>query len=119
MSTQSYTGVCHCGHTEWTADLNKEQSGHILWYVARTNCNKNPIPLTPKRSHCDTCKILSGSTYTLNQIIPKSALKITKGGNALKSYTYKGDSGTPFIIPLQLLVLPPSTLLIPNPQAMT
>ncbi|GAB7356419.1 hypothetical protein MBLNU459_g7191t1 [Dothideomycetes sp. NU459] len=72
--SSSYTGVCHCGETEWTADLSKDQSAHIL-------------------CHCDTCKILSGSTYTLNQIIPKSALKITKGGNVLKSYTYKGDSG--------------------------
>lgn len=31
MSMESYNGVCHCGHTEWTAELNKEQSGHILW----------------------------------------------------------------------------------------
>jgi hypothetical protein len=44
-------------------------------------------------SHCDTCKYLSGSAYTLNQIIPKDALKITKGGDALKKYTYYGDSG--------------------------
>ncbi|KAF1351294.1 Mss4-like protein [Delphinella strobiligena] len=70
----SFNGVCHCGATEWTATLDKEQQGHIL-------------------CHCDTCKILSGGTYTLNQIIPKSALKITKGANAIKSYTYKGDSG--------------------------
>jgi hypothetical protein len=43
-------------------------------------------------SHCNTCKELSGSTYTLNQIIPKKALKITKGDD-LGKYTYKGDSG--------------------------
>lgn len=43
-------------------------------------------------SHCDTCKVLSGAPYTLNQIIPKKALKITKGDN-LGKYTYKGDSG--------------------------
>lgn len=44
------------------------------------------------RSHCDTCKILGGGAYTMNQIIPKSALKITKGGEPGK-YTYYGDSG--------------------------
>jgi hypothetical protein len=45
-------------------------------------------------SHCNTCKTLSGSTYTLNQIIPAKALDITKGGDKLGKYTYKGDSGT-------------------------
>lgn len=44
-------------------------------------------------SHCDTCKILSGGPLTMNQIIPKSALSFTKGGDKLKHYTYKGDSG--------------------------
>lgn len=49
--------------------------------------------LTPNlNSHCDTCKILGGGAYTMNQIIPKSALKITKGGEPGK-YTYYGDSG--------------------------
>lgn len=42
-------------------------------------------------SHCDTCKYLGGGSYSLNQIVPKSALNVTKGG--LKAYTYKGDSG--------------------------
>ncbi|CAI6334691.1 unnamed protein product [Periconia digitata] len=68
-----YSGKCHCGNTEWTAKLDKEQQGHIL-------------------CHCDTCKILSGSVFTLNQIIPKSALTITKGSD-LGKYTYYGDSG--------------------------
>ena len=44
-------------------------------------------------SHCNTCKALSGATYTLNQIIPTTALKISKGGDALGKYRYKGDSG--------------------------
>jgi hypothetical protein len=35
--------------------------------------------------------MLSGGTYTLNQIIPKEDLKVTKGN--LKAYTYHGDSG--------------------------
>ena len=44
-------------------------------------------------SHCDTCKFLSGGAFTLNQIIPKDQLKITKGGEP-SVYTYYGDSGT-------------------------
>jgi hypothetical protein len=44
-------------------------------------------------SHCDTCKLLSGAPYTLNQIIPLKALNITKGKDNLGKYTYKGDSG--------------------------
>ncbi|ORY06371.1 Mss4-like protein [Clohesyomyces aquaticus] len=70
----TYNGKCHCGQTEWNVKLEKEQQGHIL-------------------CHCDTCKYLSGSTFTLNQIIPKANLKITKGESDLKKYTYYGDSG--------------------------
>jgi hypothetical protein len=44
-------------------------------------------------SHCNTCKALSGSAYTLNTIIPQSDLQITKG--TLATYTYQGDSGKP------------------------
>jgi hypothetical protein len=44
-------------------------------------------------SHCDTCKTLSGGTFTLNQIIPKDALSVTKGGDNLGKYTYYGESG--------------------------
>ncbi|KAF2662023.1 hypothetical protein K491DRAFT_700701 [Lophiostoma macrostomum CBS 122681] len=72
----SYNGKCHCGNTEWTAELTDDQKGHIL-------------------CHCDTCKYLSGSTFTLNQIIPKSALKISKGEDKLSKYTYYGESGKP------------------------
>ncbi|KAF2196254.1 hypothetical protein GQ43DRAFT_445296 [Delitschia confertaspora ATCC 74209] len=72
----TYTGKCHCGQTQWEATLEKEQQGHIL-------------------CHCNTCKALSGSTSTLNQIIPKKNLKITKGEDGLKVYTYCGDSGKP------------------------
>jgi len=71
MST--YQGKCHCGHHEWEVTLDDEQSKHIL-------------------CHCNTCKILGGGAFTMNQIIPKSALKITKGGEP-KVYSYKGDSG--------------------------
>lgn len=57
--------------------------------------------LTPNlNSHCDTCKILGGGAYTMNQIIPKSALKITKGGEPGK-YTYYGDSGKVHLPPHQ------------------
>lgn len=37
--------------------------------------------------------MLSGSTFTLNAIVPKSNLKIIKG--SLSVYTYRGDSGKP------------------------
>lgn len=73
MST--YQGKCHCGQTTWEAKLEQDQAKAIL-------------------CHCDTCKSLSGGAYTLNQIIPAEALKFTKGGDALKKYTYKGDSGS-------------------------
>jgi len=68
----SQTGKCHCGRTEFTVKL--EDKSHIL-------------------CHCDTCKTLSGGTFTLNQIIPKESIKITKG--KLNVYTYYGDSGKP------------------------
>ncbi|KAI9821131.1 MAG: hypothetical protein M1827_003865 [Pycnora praestabilis] len=70
MST--YKGRCHCGQTEWTVKLNEEQQGHIL-------------------CHCDTCKQLGGGAFSLNQIVNKDAVKITKG--TPKTYTYYGDSG--------------------------
>jgi len=72
----TYNGKCHCGQTEWEVKLESESASHIL-------------------CHCDTCKSLSGGAFTLNQIIPKSALKFTKGGDALKMYSYSGDSGKP------------------------
>ncbi|KAK5017024.1 Mss4-like protein [Cryomyces antarcticus] len=70
----SYNGKCHCGQTEWTVKLDKDKANHIL-------------------CHCDTCKILSGSAYTLNQIVPKDTLSFSKGGDSLKHYTYQGESG--------------------------
>ncbi|KAF2422088.1 hypothetical protein EJ08DRAFT_487322 [Tothia fuscella] len=70
----TYTGSCHCGQTAWEAKLEKDQASHVL-------------------CHCDACKKLSGSAFTLNQIIPKDAIKVTKGADSLKNYKYKGDSG--------------------------
>jgi len=49
-------------------------------------------------SHCNTCKKLSGGAYTLNQIVPSSDLKITKGENDLKIYEYAGASGMSAIL---------------------
>ncbi|EOD48466.1 hypothetical protein GTA08_BOTSDO11609 [Neofusicoccum parvum] len=72
----TYHGHCACGQTKWEVKLEPDQASHIL-------------------CHCDTCKYLSGSTFTLNQIIPKSALKFTAGGDSLKTYTYTGESGKP------------------------
>jgi hypothetical protein len=69
----TYQAQCHCGHHKWEWTLEADKQSHIL-------------------CHCDTCKVLSGGPYTLNQIVPKSALKITSGGEPSK-YSYKGDSG--------------------------
>lgn len=56
-------------------------------------------------SHCDTCKTLSGGTFTLNQIIPKDALNVTKGGDNLGKYTYYGESGGfPVFFPFQGII---------------
>ena len=65
-------------------------------------------------SHCDTCKQLSGSVFTLNQIIPKDALKVTKGDD-LGKYTYYGDSGRSFSSFVLEMCLPSS--IIPNSYA--
>ncbi|EMD69404.1 hypothetical protein COCSADRAFT_195220 [Bipolaris sorokiniana ND90Pr] len=62
-----FKGSCHCKQTERTATLQPDH-------------------------HCNTCKELSGGTYTLNQVILAKALKITKGDD-LGKYTYQGASG--------------------------
>ena len=69
----TYAGKCLCGQTTWEVTLQEDQANTIL-------------------CHCNTCKALSGGAFTLNQIIPADALKFTKGGDALKKYTYQGDS---------------------------
>ncbi|KAF2095428.1 hypothetical protein NA57DRAFT_44429 [Rhizodiscina lignyota] len=76
MATTTYKGHCDCGQTEWEVKLTADQASHVL-------------------CHCDDCKRVSTGAYTLNQIIPKSALTFTKGGDALKVYTYKALSGNP------------------------
>jgi len=68
----TYNGKCHCGEVEWTVKLDKPET--VL-------------------CHCNTCKTLSGGAFSLNALVPKDDLKITKG--SLKTYTYKGDSGNP------------------------
>ncbi|EHK96206.1 hypothetical protein M7I_8114 [Glarea lozoyensis 74030] len=82
-------GRCHCGQTEWEVKLDAKE--HILWSEHALFKGYRPELWLTSYSHCDTCKILSGGTYTLNQIIPKEDLKVTKGN--LKAYTYHGDSG--------------------------
>jgi len=74
MST--FEGKCHCGEVEWEVALEDDQKNTIL-------------------CHCNACKTLSGGAYTLNQIVPKSAFKFTKGEDKVKKYTYTGDSGKP------------------------
>ena len=54
--------------------------------------NRNPADSPPfPHSHCNACKLLSGSENTLNQMANEGDLKITKGET--KTYTYYGDSG--------------------------
>jgi len=65
-----YKGHCHCGQVTWTAEIPEEK--HVL-------------------CHCGACKLQGGGEFTLNQVIPKSNFKLTKGD--LKVYTYKADSG--------------------------
>ena len=102
----TYNGKCHCGQTEWTTKLDGE--AHILWYVPILQ--PFSLPLSPHlqvlssswtppqganrdpSSHCDACKVLSGTENTLNQMANEGDLKITKG--TTKTYTYYGDSGT-------------------------
>jgi hypothetical protein len=61
--------------------------GYLCDAVPRIDLLAHSFP-----SHCDTCKSLGGGAYSLNQIVPKSAIDITKG--SLKAYTYYGESGT-------------------------
>ncbi|EEH48270.2 uncharacterized protein PADG_04354 [Paracoccidioides brasiliensis Pb18] len=56
--------------------------------------------------HCDACKVINGSDYTLNQIVPKENFELTKGN--LGSYTYDGDSGISPPIPTQPCINKPS-----------
>ncbi|KAK5945131.1 hypothetical protein PMZ80_002335 [Knufia obscura] len=70
--SDTFKGHCHCGAVEWQVELPSDSQSHIL-------------------CHCDACKLQSGGEYTLNQLAPKDAFKLTKGN--LKTYTYKGDSG--------------------------
>ncbi len=72
--SETFKGHCHCGAVEWQVELPSDSQSHIL-------------------CHCDACKLQSGGEYTLNQLAPKDAFKLTKGD--LKVYTYKGDSGNP------------------------
>ena len=45
----TYQGKCHCGDYAWDVTLSEDQSKHIL-------------------CHCDTCKILGGGAFTMNQV---------------------------------------------------
>ncbi|KAK5069456.1 hypothetical protein LTS08_005375 [Lithohypha guttulata] len=72
--SQTFRGHCHCKAVEWQVELPSDSQSHIL-------------------CHCEACKLQSGGEFTLNQLAPKDAFKLTKGD--LKVYTYKGDSGNP------------------------
>lgn len=55
--SKTYNGSCHCGQTQWTVAIPEATT--IL-------------------CHCDTCKALSGSSYTLNQIVDRDAFKVSR-----------------------------------------
>ena len=61
--------------------------------TAKSNLLAPPCLTINLNSHCHACKVLGDSAYTLNQIIPKSAFKFTKGEDMIKEYVYTGDSG--------------------------
>ena len=82
----TYTCKCHCGEVEWEV---KAEPNHVLWCGILRGWPRRT--LLTAGSHCNTCKQLSGGAFTLNQIVPKDDIKVTKG--TLKNYTYKGDSG--------------------------
>ena len=92
-STESATAAKPNGPPLSTRTSRATFSGTYTHNTASTYYGGSPADIS-QLSHCDTCKILGGGAYTLNQIVPKSALKLNKGGDSLKSYTYKGDSGT-------------------------
>ena len=47
--------------------------------------------MVPNCSHCDACKRLGGTEYSLNQFVPQEDFELTKG--TPKQYTYIADSG--------------------------
>ena len=87
-------GKCHCGQTEWEVKLGDR--AHILWYISTLQFPRLLIDMFS--SHCDTCKQLGGGAYSLNQIVPKDNLTLTKG--KFSTYTYYGESGQSFLITL-------------------
>ncbi|KAH0610483.1 uncharacterized protein H6S33_012010 [Morchella sextelata] len=66
---------CLCGELQWTAHFSKgNMPGQVL-------------------CHCMPCKMFGGGEYTVNMMVPKADVKMTKG--TPKVYTYTGESGNP------------------------
>jgi hypothetical protein len=82
---------CHCGEVEWEVKL--EDKSHILCHCNGCASQMGSSTYIPTGANCYIGKMLSGGAYTLNQVVPRDNLRITKG--ELKKYTYTGDSGNP------------------------
>merc|ERR1712137_1245869 len=74
--SSTYQAQCHCGHHKWEWTLESDKQSHIL-------------------CHCDTCKVLSGGPYTLNQIVPKSATHIYHHQEVMGPDTIIARTGIP------------------------
>jgi hypothetical protein len=57
ITMTTYNGRCHCGQTNWTVKLDKEQEGHILWYVLSGHSHPQRcfVPALPRRGSRLTC----------------------------------------------------------------
>ncbi|KAG4254700.1 hypothetical protein BFJ72_g15138 [Fusarium proliferatum] len=64
------TGGCHCGAIRYSADV---ETG------------------TKAICHCGSCQKRTTSAFSSNMIIPRTALKVTKGET--RTYPHLGDSG--------------------------
>ncbi|KAI5798898.1 Mss4-like protein [Geopyxis carbonaria] len=66
-------GKCHCGELEWMTHFpERELPANFL-------------------CHCESCRMFGAGGYSVNTIVPKNHVKVTKGKP--KEYTYSGGSG--------------------------
>ncbi|KAG0134745.1 Mss4-like protein [Tuber indicum] len=68
-------GRCHCGNIEWKTSF--------------------PDGSMPEKTicHCNACKCFGGGCYSVNMVVPKDGVDITKGKGTERIYTYIGQSG--------------------------
>ncbi|KAH8152478.1 uncharacterized protein LAJ45_03318 [Morchella importuna] len=88
---------CLCGELQWTAHFSKgKMPGQVLCHCVslfHTPHQRDSQALTPHPNHQMPCKMFGGGEYTVNMMVPKSDVKMTKG--TPKVYTYTGESGNP------------------------